>query len=190
MTPAKSLLALTLTVLLASLGACGGGTPPLATDLGAPLVYKLSVGDKLSITVFGEAALSREYVVTSAGDISFPLLGDLRAAGRSLQDLSAEISEKLSHGYLNDPRVNIEVLNFRPIYVLGEVQKSGEFAFKPELTALQAIALAGGFSYRADKGQVYILRAGSDQELTYELDKGRAVYVLPGDTIRVGERYF
>ncbi len=190
MATAKSLLALSLTVLLASLSACGGKTPPLATDLSAPLVYKLSVGDKLSITVFGEEALSREYVVTSAGDISFPLLGDLRAAGRSLPELSAEIAEKLSHGYLNDPRVNIEVLNFRPIYVLGEVENAGEFVFKPELTVLQAIALAGGYTYRADKSQVYILRAGSNQELTYELDTGQAVYVLPGDTIRVGERYF
>lgn len=190
MTTAKSLLALSLTVLLATLGACGGNTPPLASDLGVPAEYKLSVGDKLSITIFGEEALSREYVVTSAGDISFPLLGDLRAAGRSLPELSAEITQKLSQGYLNDPRVNIEVLNFRPIYVLGEVQNAGEFAFKPELTALQAIALAGGYTYRANKSEVYILRAGANQELTYELDTGQAVYVLPGDTIRVGERFF
>ena len=96
----------------------------------------------------------------------------------------------LSEGYLNDPRVSIEVLNFRPIYVLGEVQRSGEFSYKPELTATQAIALAGGYTYRAQKNRVFIRRADSDQELTYELSSGHPVYVAPGDTIRVGERFF
>ena len=172
------------------LNACETTVPPLAENPYAAPTYRLSPSDRLQVTVFGEDALSREYVITSAGDVSFPLLGDVPAAGKSVPELTNEITDQLSQGYINDPRVNIEVLNYRPIYVLGEVEKSGEFKYTPELTAVQAIALAGGFTYRADRGRLFIRRAGEDRELTYEIDSGRTVFVLPGDTIRVGERYF
>ena len=100
------------------------------------------------------------------------------------------ISDGLSNGYLNDPRVNVEVLNYRPFYILGEVTRAGEFPYATDMSVLQAVALAGGYTYRADQRRVFIRRAGSDQESTYDLASGRTVYIQPGDTIRVGERYF
>lgn len=184
------LLIAALLASFASLSGCVAGTPPLASNPYESNQYLLAPADQLRITVFGEPALTKNYVITTAGDIAFPLLGDVPATGKSVGEFSEFLTGKLADGYLKDPRVNVEVLNFRPIYVLGEVSRSGEFKYKPELTALQAVALAGGFTYRADRRRVFIRRAGADAEFTYELDKGRAIYLRPGDTIRVGERYF
>ncbi|MEN7538029.1 polysaccharide biosynthesis/export family protein [Aurantiacibacter flavus] len=175
---------------VALLSGCASGLPPAAPNPYAVPTYAIAPADQLRITVFGEEALTKDYVVTSAGDISFPLLGDIPASGMSASELSQLLTEQLSNGYLNDPRINVEVLNYRPFYVLGEVGSSGEFTYKPELTAMQAIAVAGGFTYRADRSRVFIRRAGDDREYTYDLDTGRVVYIQPGDTIRVGERYF
>lgn len=182
-----------LLLLLMSAGlltACAGGSPPLASDPYAVPEYRLAADDELRIVVFGEDSLSKTYTVTSSGDIAFPLLGDVRAAGRTANELNAYLTQQLAGGYLNDPRINIEVVKFRPFYVLGEVSRSGQFEYRPELTALQAIALAGGYTYRADRKRVYIRRAGQEAEFTYELNQGRAIYISPGDTIRVGERFF
>lgn len=181
---------LILGCLSLTMTSCAAPAPPLATNTGEAPVYRLAAGDKLHITVFGEEALSKDYVVTTAGDISFPLLGDLPVAGKTTGDLTNMITSQLSQGYLNDPRVNIEVLNFRPFYILGEVSRSGEYPYAPDMTVMQAVALAGGFTYRAQKHEVYIRRADTEQEMTYSLDTGRPVFILPGDTIRVGERYF
>ena len=181
------LLALITAFFLVS---CGGNLPPVANDGYEHPVYRLASGDRLNITVFGEEALSREYVITSAGDLSFPLLGDLPAAGSTPVELQQSIVAGLSSGYLNDPRVTVEVLNFRPFYILGEVANPGEYPYSTDLTIDQAVALAGGFSYRAEKQRVFIRRAGTGQERTYELSAEMPVYVTPGDTIRVGERYF
>ena len=172
------------------LAGCGAATPPLASDPYAVPEYRLAADDELRIIVFGEDTLSKVYTVTSAGDIAFPLLGDVKAAGLTANELNAFLTEKLSDGYLNNPRINIEVTKFRPFYVLGEVSRSGQFNYRPELTALQAIALAGGYTYRADRKRIFIRRAGQEREFTYELNQGRAIYINPGDTIRVGERFF
>ena len=179
-----------LAIATLTLSACGGNLPPLGEDGFVAPEYRLAAGDRLRVTVFGEEALSKEYIVTSAGDLAFPLLGDLPAAGKTSGELAKDITTGLDAGYLNDPRVNIEVLNYRPFYILGEVTKSGEFPYSDDLTALQAIALAGGYTYRAEQRRVFIRRAGEQEERTYELNSGRSVYVRPGDTIRVGERYF
>lgn len=172
------------------LAACGGNVPPLASDAHEAPVYRLAAGDRVKITVFGEESLSRDYTITSAGDLSFPLLGDVPAAGKTSGELRDVIVSSLSQGYLKDPRVNIEVVNHRPFYILGEVQRSGEYPYSDDLTVFQAVALAGGFTYRAEKRRVFIRRVGSEREMTYDLTTGRPVYVSPGDTIRVGERYF
>jgi len=172
------------------LTACGGSTPPLASDPYAVPEYRLAADDELRIVVFGEDTLSKTYTVTSAGDIAFPLLGDVKAAGLTANEINAFLTERLSGGFLNNPRINIEVVKFRPFYVLGEVSRSGQFNYRPELTVLQAIALAGGYTYRAERKKIFIRRAGQETEFTYELNRGRAIYVSPGDTIRVGERFF
>ncbi|MDT0575554.1 polysaccharide biosynthesis/export family protein [Croceicoccus sp. F390] len=170
--------------------ACSGNIPPLAEDGYDAPEYRLASGDRLNITVFGEDALSKEYLVTAAGAVSFPLIGDLPAVGKTSAQLQNDITAGLSQGYLNDPRVNVEILNFRPFFILGEVNNSGEYPYSSNLTVMQAVALAKGFTYRAEKDRVFIRRAGTDEERTYKLNSGRPVYVAPGDTIRVGERYF
>lgn len=178
---------LALSVLTA---ACAGTNAMPGQAAYQPTVYRLAADDKLKITVFGEEALSREYVISSQGDLSFPLLGDIPAAGLTVSELQASVAHGLSKGYLNDPRVSVEVLNYRPFYILGEVVRAGEFPYSNGLTVPQAVALAGGYTYRADERRVYIRRAGQPTEEVYDLRSGRPVYVAPGDTIRVGERYF
>lgn len=190
MASAKPVVLLALGIVLSTLGGCSGGTPPLATDIGRQGVYRLAPGDHLDIKVFGEDTLSKKYEVDFSGAIAFPLLGSVPAAGKTASELGEEIRLALSKGYLNDPQVTVDVVDYRPFYVLGEVTRSGEFDYKPGLTVTQAIAMAGGFDYRAEKKRVYIRHSGVDQEMAYDLTPETPVYVMPGDTIRVGERFF
>ncbi|UUL82385.1 polysaccharide biosynthesis/export family protein [Sphingomonas qomolangmaensis] len=179
-----------MATLILGLSACSGSLPPPGSAAYTATEYRLAAGDRLRITVFGEENLSREYVVSSAGDLSFPLLGDIRASGTTVTELQAQLVTALAKGYINDPRVNAEVLTYRPFYILGEVKNPGEYKFSDRLTFTQAVALAGGFTYRADQRRVFIRRAAGGQEETYVLSSDRPVYIAPGDTIRVGERYF
>jgi polysaccharide export outer membrane protein len=140
------------------------------------------------ILVYNEPTLSGEFVVNSNGAIAVPLIGDVVATNRTATELSLEITARLSQGYLRDPRVSIDVVNFRPFYILGEVNKPGEYPYSNGLTVLNAVATAQGFTYRADKRRVYIKSAGKEAEEALPLSSG--VEVKPGDTIRIGERYF
>lgn len=182
--------ALAAAFLLVLASACAGVSAPPGTAAYQPTVYRLAAGDKLSITVFGEESLSREFSVTPQGDLAFPLLGDLPVGNMTVGELQELLRTRLADGYVNDPRVTVEVLNYRPFYILGEVTKAGEYPYSDGLTVIQAVARAGGYSYRADQSTVYITRAGQMSEERYDLRAGRPVYVSPGDTIRVGERYF
>lgn len=170
--------------------ACAGTNAAPGAAAYQPTVYRLAAGDRLSIMVFGEESLSREYAITPQGDLAFPLLGDIPVADMTLGDLQEVLRMRLGEGYVNDPRVTVEVLNYRPFYILGEVNKSGEFPFSDGLTVVQAVALAGGFTYRAERQRVFIVRDGQTAEEIYDIADGRPVFVAPGDTIRVGERYF
>lgn len=186
----RSLALVLMTLLVGLTAACAGDIPPLAEAPSQPPQYRIVAGDKMRITVLDEEQLSGEHTVTSEGDISFPLLGDLEAAGKTIGEFRDGLMQRLSPSYLVDPRISVEILNYRPVYVLGEVEKAGEFKYAAELTATQAIALAGGYTYRADRSRIFVRRAGEQQEVTYELRSDRAVYLSPGDTVRVGERYF
>jgi len=166
------------------LSACGTTTPPPGTAAYTQSEYELAAGDRLRIVVFGEDDMSKEYLVSSAGDVAFPLVGNIPVTGKSVDGLKTYLESTLSNGFLNDPKVTVEVLNYRPFYILGEVKSAGKFPTEDNLTAIQAIALAGGFTYRADQREIYIQRAGQGSEETYELRSGKR------DTIRVGERYF
>ena len=150
--------------------------------------YHLGSGDKLRIIVFGEDSLSGEFLVSGNGKVSLPLIGEIDALGRTIPELQTAIETKLADGYLKQPRVSAEVLNYRPFYILGEVIKPGEYPFTNGLTVLNAVATASGFTYRADKRKVFIKRAATDMEKVQELTP--ATPVEPGDTIRIGERFF
>jgi polysaccharide export outer membrane protein len=160
-------------------------TPPVV----GPPDYKLGTGDRVRIIVFGEDSLTGEFDVPGgSGLISFPLIGDVRASGLTVSDLRDEIEAKLKDGYLKDPHVSIEVLNYRPFYILGEVTKPGEYPYTSGLTVMNAVATANGFTYRADTRHVFIKRANDPKQIEYPLNGN--ISVGPGDTILVKERFF
>ena len=150
--------------------------------------YALGPGDRIRITVFGEPDLSGEFEVDGTGAISLSLIGQVSAAGLTTQQLEQTVNAKLADGYLRNPQVSAEVINYRPYYILGEVNTAGEYAYTSGLSVLNAVASAGGFTYRANKRVVYIKSVDGVDEAAYELNS--QVLVQPGDTIRIGERIF
>ena len=150
--------------------------------------YKLGAGDQVRVIVFGEDNLSGEFIVDGGGAVSMPLVGEVRARGRTIREFQRGVEAALKGGYLNDPRVSAEVMNYRPFYILGEVEESGEYPFSEGLTVVNAVATAGGFRYRANTKVIFIKRSGDFNEIEYPLTT--TTPVRPGDTIRVGERLF
>lgn len=150
--------------------------------------YRLGAGDQLKVTVFGHENLSGEFEVNGAGQISMPLIQLVQVAGLTVQEAERVIAGKLKPGYLKNPRVSVSVLNYRPFYIIGEVNKPGSYAYVNGMTVLNAIALAGGFTYRAKKSKVKIIRADDPEEEKRSTSPDTPV--LPGDIIEVPERYF
>lgn len=180
-----------LAMMLAACAGTGAVAPPgdrVASTAAFEEGYKLGVGDKIRITVFNEASLSGEFSVGANGDLSLPLIGAVPATGQTPAQISATVQRQLADGYLRDPRVSAEITAYRPYYILGEVRAPGTYPFVVGLTAFNAIATAEGFTPRANKSMVFVRRLGSDQEVAYKLTPDLRIY--PGDTIRLGERYF
>jgi polysaccharide export outer membrane protein len=150
--------------------------------------YVLGPNDRVRLKVYGEPDIAGEYEIDSTGQVSIPLAGHIKASGLTTRELERSISSALSKGIVRDPRVNVEVALYRPYYILGEVKKGGEYPYRLGLTVMDAIASAGGFTYRANENKVYLRRAGSTAEEIYALDA--PVQVFPGDNIRIAERYF
>ena len=151
-------------------------------------LYALRPNDQVRVQVYNEPDITGDYQVDSAGYLSIPLAGRVKAAGLTASQLERSITSRLKGGILNDPRVSVQVSTYAPIYIHGEVKKSGEFPFRPGLTVMDAVAAAGGFTYRADDSRAYVRRSGTAAELVYPLDT--RVLVFPGDNIRIPERYF
>ena len=150
--------------------------------------YVLGSTDRVRVKVYGEPDISGEYEIDAGGNVSVPLAGHIKAAGSTTRQLERAITSALSKGIVRDPRVNVEIVSYRPYYILGEVKKSGEYPYRLGLTVMDAVASAGGFTYRANENKVYLRRAGAGVEETYALDS--PVPVFPGDNIRVPERFF
>ena len=182
-----------LTLILAACGSTGGQTagareasPETVSQVAT--AYALGSSDRLRVTVFGHPDLSGEFEVDGTGSISLPLIGQVKAEGLSTPTLEKTISESLSSGYILNPRVSVEVINYRPFYIYGEVGTPGEYPFTNGLTVQNAVAAAGGFTYRANKRVVYIKSIDSPKEIAYDLTPNTVV--KPGDTLRIGERIF
>ena len=150
--------------------------------------YTLGVGDSVRINVYGQEEMSQEYKVEPDGVISLPLIGTVGAAGYSAREVEDAIVAKLHPDYMVNPRVSVEVIGFRNMYVLGEVQEPGKYEYVPNMTVLQAVAMAGGFTYRADESGAEITRhvKGALQTFTVN-DK---TMLKPGDTILIKRRWF
>ena len=151
-------------------------------------VYRLGPGDRVKVTVFGHPDLSGSFTLNGAGQLSLPLIKSVLAAGLTVEEVELVIAGKLSPDYLKDPRVSIEVLNYRPFYIIGEVNRPGSYPYIDGMTVLNSIALAGGFTYRARKKKVAIIRA-TDPDKKKQL-AAPDTKVLPGDIIEVPERFF
>jgi len=180
-------LALAVIAQLAGCSVIGHNTPQLA-DPGA-IDYVLGPGDRLRVTVYANEESTTEATINDRGMVTTPIAGEMQATGLTLSQFETQLDGKLKANFLRNPRVAIEITAYRPFYILGEVTKPGGYPYAPGLTVLGAVALGGGYSYRADKDQVTITRsygATKPQEGT-ELPAGR---VLPDDVIRVPERMF
>lgn len=169
-----------------ALSACGT-TSATPEEMEVRSEYQLGAGDELRITVFGEAELTGQFRVGSQGTIAYPLVGDVYAAGLTVTEFTQSLQQALL-AYIRAPNVSVQVTNYRPFYILGEVQRPGTYPYSTDLTVLNAVATAGGFTYRANRRRVYIRRANEAEERSYPLTI--ATPVLPGDTVRIGERLF
>lgn len=157
--------------------------------------YRIGSSDKINITVFGENDLSKDYVVNNIGYISFPLIGSIYAEGLTLKQLEERIREKLMDGYLKNPSISAQMAEFRPFYILGEVRVPGSYAFVSDMSVLNAVALSGGYTYRANQDVVEIMQGGKPTQGKSDSRKVRRVNpeayrVRPGDIILVKERFF
>jgi len=161
--------------------------PRTPDDVAQPTEYRLGPGDQLRITVFNEQDLTGQYVVGSQGGISYPLVGEVQAAGLTVAEFTDSLRTALQ-AFLRQPNVSVEVANYRPFFILGEVQRPGTYPYSASLTVLNAVATAGGFTYRANRSRVFIRHANEPEEHAYPLTI--ATPVLPGDTVRIGERLF
>jgi polysaccharide export outer membrane protein len=173
------------------IGACASQpitpAPPPSIDTAAD--YELGPGDQLRVNVFNQTNLSGDVVVDGGGFIAMPLLGPLEARNKTPRELEQSIAQELMRGgYLVDPRVAVQVVQFRPYYILGEIASPGAYPYSTGLTVRNAVAAARGFTYRANTRRVYIQHAGDGEELLYELTP--ATPVRPGDTLRIPERLF
>lgn len=180
-------------IIASWLAACAGGSdlppPSFATNTGPGLerAYRLDIGDKVKLAVYGEDDLSGDFEINGRGNLPVPLIGEVPARGRSVKELRDAVSRELSNGYVKNPRVSVEITNYRPIFVHGEVKSGGQFQYRNHLSFADAVAMAGGYTYRANEGYVILSRG---KHAPVRVDLPTSMPVLPGDNIRVAERFF
>ena len=183
----------TLILVIFSLSACSGARNMAKKDANAPAAqqvtaYRLGSGDEMRITVFGEDDMTNTYKVDGTGAISLPLIGNVQAGGLTVAELQTSIAQHLAQGFVLNPRVSVQVMNYRPFFILGEVNKPNQYPYVEGMKIINAVAVAGGYTYRADESDMTITR-GNDTTRTKQRATPDTV-VLPGDTIEIEERYF
>lgn len=175
------------------LTACGLGSyrqvkPTLTAE---EAVYHLNSGDMIKVTVFDEPELSNKFSVDSQGMVALPLIGKTSIIGQTEQQAAQTIADKLrKNGFLKNPKVSVETASMRSFFIIGEVEHGGKFPFQNGLTVYQAVAIAGGYTYRADRDDITIRRQtskGAGTEQTFSAKENSPV--LPGDAIEIGERF-
>ncbi len=170
-------------------GPAGSATPAMVpVAYGGEPPYRLDAGDRLRIVVYGQEGLTNSYAVDAGGSITMPLIGAVRARGLTPAELARAITTKLRAGYIREPYVAAEVETYRPFFILGEVAAPGQYPYVPNMTVESAVAIAGGFSARAQKGSVDLTRV--DQSGASRATVPLGTLLRPGDTVVVGERWF
>jgi polysaccharide biosynthesis/export protein len=150
--------------------------------------YRLDAGDRLRIVVFGQEGLTNSYAVDAGGAITMPLIGAVHARGLTPAELAKAITVKLRGGYIREPYVAAEVEAYRPFFILGEVAAPGQYPYVPNMTVESAVAIAGGFSPRAQKSTVELTRTEGAAPMRASVPPG--TLLRPGDTVVVAERWF
>lgn len=163
-------------------------SPAVTSSVADDEHYTLGSGDKVKITVYGEDDLGGEFAIDGTGHVQLPLVGQVKVVGLTLHQFAATITTALQNGYLKDPKVNVQVINYRPFYIIGEVNKPGEYPYENGLTVLRAVALAGGYTYRANDDKVYVRRVNEHDESRMPADSRTRIF--PGDIVRIPERIF
>ncbi|MEX6505055.1 polysaccharide biosynthesis/export family protein [Jiella sp. M17.18] len=184
----KATLALFVAVMTGLAGCASYQPVPPAFHAVLNEPYHFDSGDVLRVTVFEQDGLSKTYPVDKAGYIAMPLVGTVPARGRTAKQLETEIAERLRDGYLTDPNVTVEVEQYRPFFIMGEVNTGGQYSYVPGMTVQKAVAIAGGFTPRAEQDNVDVTRQVGGRIVT-----GRVLTsdpLQPGDTVYVRERWF
>ena len=178
-------------VLLLVLGACAGDSA--TTTSGAVVAqasdYRLGPGDRVSIKVFGQQDISGEFDISATGQLSLPLIGQVGAATHTVTELQQIITNKLAEKYIVNPQVAIQVTNYRPFFILGQVNKPGSYPYQAGLNVRQAVAISGGYTRRAREEPVRIIRVGPDGH-EQRIESDGSAPILPGDSIDVERRLF
>ncbi len=150
--------------------------------------YRLGTGDKVRVTVYDDTELSGEFEVDSTGYVRLPLIGQVKAAGGTVYQLEGAVEQALSDGYLKEPRVAVEVTTYRPFYIIGQITRPGQYPYTNNMSALDAIGVAGGFTDHAVESTVYIRHEGETKE--HEVPTDETVKIRPGDVVRVDQTAF
>ncbi|MAQ71716.1 MAG: hypothetical protein CL565_05935 [Alphaproteobacteria bacterium] len=150
--------------------------------------YRVGPGDRLEMTVYGEDGLSKQYQVDGQGNISVPLIGVVSVEGLTPIEIEALVAERLRDGYLIDPSVTIEITEYRPFYIMGEVRRPGSYNYIDGMNVLNAVAVGGGFTYRAKTKEIEVVRSAGNDSMTVTLKPEDQI--MPGDIIRIKERFF
>jgi protein involved in polysaccharide export with SLBB domain len=180
------LLALAATLCMTGCGSSvPGGAPPVPLA-GQPV--PLGPGDRIHVTVYGQDLMTNDYMVDRDGSIALPLAGRIMVGGMVTADAEASIRKALAKGIVVKPDVTVDVIQYRPIYVIGEVNKPGAYDYTSNIVMINAVALAGGFTYRASKEGVTVLRGAEASEQRYHATQTTALQ--PGDVVVVPERFF
>jgi protein involved in polysaccharide export with SLBB domain len=174
-------------ILLVAIGVLLG-TLGIVANAAEHDAYKLGPGDKVRVTVFNEKDLSGDFDVNDQGDVALPLIGQVKVKGRTISEVESIVTQRYAKDYLVDPRVTVEVLNYRPFFIIGEVNHPGSYPYVNGMTVVNAVALAGGYTSRANKDRIMIKHASDPQAGEQRVEEDSSV--LPGDVIRVPERFF
>jgi polysaccharide export outer membrane protein len=146
--------------------------------------YRLGTGDKVRVNIFNESDLSGEFAIDGQGFVRLPLVGQVQAAGQTSLSLESRIGQVfVAGGFLLNPRISVEIVTYRPFYIIGEVAKPGEYAYVNAMTVPNAIALAGGYTERAVESTVWVRRLGEKRERALRADE--SAHIQPGDVVRV-----
>jgi polysaccharide biosynthesis/export protein len=165
----------------------GSGLPPLPDESYSG--YRLGINDEVRIITFGQEQLTGQFRINDRGNLAVPLLGAVPADGLTTAELERGIERRLKEkDLLQNPSVSVDVITYRPVFILGEVAKPGQYPYQPGMTVLTAVALAGGFTYRAVEDYASILRTTDGHSLEGRV--GRGVLVQPGDVVDIFERRF